>query len=103
MSLETLVFDNTLHDWLWSLGLALTINVFIGALKWVIVTKVARLTRDTPTSLDDALVYIAKSTRQWLVLGVTLFIGTRYLELPDRVSTVFTVAATVAAFLQLGL
>jgi len=103
MPLTSILFDNTLRDWLWALGLALTINVIIGALKWVAIKKIATLTRNTTTSLDDAVVYVAKSTRQWLILGVTLFIGTRYLELPDRVEIVFTVTATVAAFLQLAL
>lgn len=101
--LDLLLFDNSLRDWLTALGLALTINVLVGGIKWLLLHRVAQLTRHTDTNLDDAVIYIAKATRQWLVLGVTLYFGTRYLELPDRVSTVFTVVATVAFFLQLGL
>lgn len=103
MSLTSVIFDNTLRDWLLALGLALSINVVIGLLKWVIIHKVATISRDTSSALDDAVVYVARSTRQWLILGLTLFAGTRYLEMPDRVGTFFTVTATVAAFLQLGL
>lgn len=103
MTLNTLLFDNSLRDWLWALGLALTINVTLGLVKWLILSKLATLTKKTETDLDDSVIYIAKATRQWLILGVTLFIGTRYLELPARVETVFTVTATLAAFFQLGL
>lgn len=103
MTLATLIFDSTLRDWLTALGLALTINVTLGAIKWLILNKLAHIAGNTESDLDDSIVYIAKATRQWLILGVTLFIGTRYLNLPERVETVFIVTATVAAFLQLGL
>ncbi len=103
MTLNTLLFENSIRDWLWALGLALTINVTLGLVKWLILSKLATLTKKTDTAIDDAVVYVARATRQWLILGVTLFIGTRYLELPTRVETVFTVTATLAAFFQLGL
>lgn len=97
------MFDNSLRDWLTALGLALSINLMVASIKWLLLRRFATLTHQTDTALDDAVVYIAKSTQQWLVLGVTLYFGTRYLALPDRVGTVFTVIATVALFLQLGL
>jgi small-conductance mechanosensitive channel len=101
--LDSLLFDNTLRDWLTALGLALSINLLVGGIKWLLLHRMARLTRNTDTELDDAILYIAKSTRQWLVLGVTLYFGTRYLDLPERIGTVFTITATVSFFLQLGL
>jgi small-conductance mechanosensitive channel len=103
MTLDTLLFDNPLRDWLTALGLALTINVVVGAAKWLILHRLSALAAKTESQLDDWLVYVARATKQVLVLGVTLFIGTRYLDLPDRVESVFTIVATVSAFLQLGL
>ncbi|MES0875134.1 mechanosensitive ion channel family protein [Sinimarinibacterium thermocellulolyticum] len=96
------LLGNTIGDWLTALGLALTINVVVGLLKWAIIARLARVAKQTSIALDDAFIAVARRTRQWLIFGVTLFIGTRYLELPERVEAVLTGVATVAAFLQLG-
>lgn len=103
MILDTTLLDNPLRDWLTVFGLALTINVAIGAIKWVILNRLSRLARNTQSRLDDSLVFIARATRQWLVLGVTLSVATRLLSLPERVVDVFTVTATAALFLQIGM
>lgn len=103
MSLDTIIFESSLRDWATALGLALIINLMVGLLKWLIVVRLAPKAARTTTELDNAFVYIARATRQWMVLGVTLFAGTRYLELPERVESFFTVTATLAAFLQLGM
>ena len=98
-----LLFANPLRDWLTALGIALAINLLVGALKWAITRRLARLLPRTSEDLDRSVIVVARRTRQWLVFFVTLFIGSRYLELPARVDTVLQGAATVAAFLQVGL
>lgn len=97
------LFDNTLLDWVWALGIAICINLLVGALKWAITARLARFNRNVHSVANDALIDVARRTRQFLILGMTLFVGTRYLNLPARVETVFTVVATVCGFLQVGL
>ena len=92
-----LLFANPLRDWLTALGIALAINLLVGALKWAITRRLARLLPRTSEDLDRSVIVVARRTRQWLVFFVTLFIGSRYLELPARVDTVLQGAATVAA------
>ena len=93
---------NPLIDWLAALGIALAINVAVGVLKWLVAHKLAAMASRTETALDDALVEVLKRTRQWLIFGVTLYIGSRYLELPPNAEKLLRNVAVVAAFLQLG-
>ncbi|REH37700.1 small-conductance mechanosensitive channel [Paraperlucidibaca baekdonensis] len=94
---------NTLEEWAYALALALSINVILGLIKWVIITRGAKLAARTSSNVDDALIEIAKRTKQFLILGVTLMIGTRYLELSDQIDKTLITVATVSGFLQLGL
>lgn len=97
------LLDNPLRDWLSALGIALAINAVVGLLKWLIVGRVAKVASASSTALDDAFVAVARRTKQVLIFGVTLYVGTRYLELPARIEGLLTGVATIAAFLQLGL
>lgn len=103
MLLELEILGNPIQDWLTALGIALAINVVVGLFKWLLVHRLAKAASRTSHALDDALVEVARRTRQWLIFGVTLFAASHYLELPERAESVLKIAATVAAFLQLGL
>jgi small-conductance mechanosensitive channel len=97
------LLGNPLQDWVTALGVALTINLIVGLTRRLVITRLEKVARVTATPLDDAFIKVAQRTRQWLIFGVTLFVGTRYLELPDRVETVLQTVATLAAFMQIGL
>ncbi|TXH02664.1 MAG: mechanosensitive ion channel family protein [Nevskiaceae bacterium] len=99
---EVTFLHNPLIDWLAALGIALAINLVVGVGKWLIVHKLAAIAARTDTVLDDAIVDVARRTRQWLVFGVTLYAGSRYLDLPEHAEKVLHNIAIVAAFLQLG-
>lgn len=94
---------NSLEAWAYALALAVSINVVVGLVKWVIVTRGAKLAARTTSNFDDALVSIASRTKQILIFGVTLMIGTRYLELSDQIDQTLMAIATVAGFMQFGL
>lgn len=94
---------NSLEAWGYALALAVSINVVMGLIKWVIVTRGAKLAARTTSNFDDALVSIASRTKQTLIFGVTLMIGTRYLELSDQIDKTLLGIATVAGFMQFGL
>src|SRR5688572_12223016 len=94
---------NPLSAWLTALGIAVAINVAVGALKWAIVHHLSRLVGNAHTALDDSLVETVRRTRQWLVFLVALYAGAQYLALPDRADLVLKGAATVALVVQVGL
>ena len=103
LSLETMFLGNSLQAWATAIGLALMINVVIGVGRWWVLKYFAVFAAKTPTGFDDAFVAMARQTKQWLVFGVTLFVGTKYLELDARIANYFVKIATVALFLQIGL
>lgn len=95
--------DNTVLAWLTALGIALAINVLVGILKWAVINRLSVIAARSTTELDDSLIDIVNRTRQTLVFVITLFIGSNYLELSETLKSVLAGAATVAAFMQLGL
>lgn len=101
--LEHIFWGNSLHEWCMALGLALTINVLIALMRWLILNRYIKVKERAPRGLEEAMVAMVRRTKQSLVLGVTLLIGTRYLELPAKVDISFIHIATVAGFLQVGL
>lgn len=103
VSLETMLLGNTLQAWATAIGLALIINVVIGVGRWWVLKYFAVFAAKTPTGLDDAFVAMTRQTKQLLIFCVTLFVGTQYLELADKVASNFTKVATIALFIQLGL
>ena len=101
--LEYALLGNPISAWLTALGIALSINLFVGVVKWAVIRRFARVAERSTNPVDDAIVAIAHRTKQLLFLLVTLFVGTRYLELPERVDNAFILIATVSGFLQIGL
>lgn len=101
--LEQIWMGNSLREWLIALWLAVCINLFVALVKWVATRHLGRIAARTPSALDDVVVAAARRTKQLLVFGVTLMIGTRYLELPPRLDATLLHIATVSGFLQLGL
>lgn len=103
VDLEFIWQGNSLRDWSTALGLALSINLFVGVLKWLIEHRLAKAARKTYRKMDDVIVAMARHTKQPLVFGVTLLAGTRYLDLPVGIDHVLIKVATISGFLQLGL
>lgn len=103
MNLEQNLLGNPLQAWLYAIGLALALNLVVGFLRAVALRKLPAWAKRTQTSLDDALVELIRGTRQGLVFLVTLYIGSRTLELPERVDAILRMAATLGTFAQIGL
>jgi small-conductance mechanosensitive channel len=97
------LLGNPLLSWLTAIAVAVGINAVVGVVKWVIISRLSKFASQTATHLDDAAIEIAKATRQWLVIFVSLYVALQYLELAPRLEGAFRIAATIAAFLQLGL
>lgn len=101
MSLEFL--GNPVEAWFRALGIALVINLLVALARRLAITRLSALASRSQTRLDDALVTALQRTRQLLVFGVALLIGSRSLELTDRADLFIKGLATVSAFVQIGL
>jgi small-conductance mechanosensitive channel len=102
MDWNTEIYGNPLLDWATALGIALAINLAVALVKSVAVTRLKAWSDHTAGAIDDALVDAVQRTKQWLVFFVTIYIGSRYLALDDRVDLVLRAMATLAAIVQIG-
>lgn len=103
MDLDFEILSNSLRAWGVAVGIALTINVTIALIKWWFVRRFAAFAARTSSPLDDVVVEMAKALRQWLMLLITFYIGSRYLEFSSDTDTVLRKIAILAAFFQMGL
>ena len=101
--LQLPLLHNTVAEWLIALALTLAVNLAIGLVRRVLARRIAPLAARTQSGLDDTVVRVLGRTNTVLVLVVSLFIASRYLDLPARVDSVLRGAAILAAFLQVGL
>ena len=97
------LLNNAVQNWL----IALTVSVLVFLLIHIIirlgVSKLARLAKDTTTIWDDAVTDALSRTRGLFVLIIALFMGSLFLEFPDRVRAVIVSVTSIALFIQGGL
>ena len=101
--LQLPLLRNTVSDWLVALGLALVINLAVGLFRRVLARRIAPLAARTHSGLDDTVVQVLGQTKTLLVAAISVFVASRYLDLPARVDSALRGAAIIAAFLQVGI
>lgn len=96
------IFGGQLTQWAVALGVTTTIILVVALLKPLLIRRISLLASRTSTSLDDGLVCAVKATKMLLVTLIALYVGSQYLELPEKSTKFLAGAATIAAFLQVG-
>jgi small-conductance mechanosensitive channel len=97
------ILGNPTTDWAIALGFAVAINLAVALVRWIALAKLSSAAKRSRTHVDDSLIEAIRRTRQWLVFVIALYIGSRYLELPGKTNLFLGGAATVAAFMQVGI
>jgi small-conductance mechanosensitive channel len=103
MQWDSVVYGNTLGRWATALGLALAALAVAAIVKRLLFKRLSKLARHTEARWDDALVGALGATSYLLVVALAVHIGTRLLELPERVDRVLGNVAVLAIWLQVGL
>lgn len=103
LKLDTVVWHNSLQDWLLAAAITLGIGLTITLFKRVAVRRISKVARRSHTKIDDAIVKALQNTRLWLVYLVALYLGCQYLTLPAHAEHIINVVATLAAFMQMGI
>ncbi len=103
LKLNTVLWHNSLHDWLIAAAITLGIGLTITLFKRLAIRRISKFARRSKTKIDDAIVKALQNTRLWLVYLVALYLGSQDLTLPDHANHIISVVATLAAFLQLGI
>jgi small-conductance mechanosensitive channel len=99
----TTLLGDRLLDWLTALAIAAAALLALLLLKHLAVRRLGAAAERTATPLDDFAVALARRTRTLLVAVPALFLGSLYLDLPEKAVRVLEGAAALAVCLQLAL
>jgi len=102
-SLDRIVFGNPLSDWLIAVASALGIVLLVFAIKRLLIRMLANSERPRATRMDRALIDAVESTKPWLIVFVSFYFASQYLELGKKVEVKLDLVITVAVLLQIGL
>lgn len=100
--LNTDLLGNSVRTWLISAALLFAVAAAFATVRRFLTGRAADLSRRTETSLDDALAAAAAATKSALLLLVAVFMASRPLSLPERVSAWLGSLAIAAALIQIG-
>ncbi|MFH1374192.1 MAG: mechanosensitive ion channel family protein [bacterium] len=101
--LQTVYFDNTLLQWIIAIGLAIASYLVIWAIKLLMVRRLAAVAERTASQIDDVLVEVIKRTNSLVVIIVSLYFGSLFLELPENVVHIVRIIVTTVFFIQVAL
>lgn len=96
VSLDTVYFNNPLHDWLLALGGALGAALIAHVLRRYVIRHLEAAAAKTETAADDYAVDLLKAIRTPLVVAMAIGIAERFLDLPASVDAVATKVMIVA-------
>lgn len=103
MDFEISFLGNPLERWLLALAIATAIVIVVGVIKRLAISRLAKIAERTATRFDDSVVAALQRTRLPVIAIPALWFAIQPLELPERLITIASGAASVALILQLGL
>lgn len=95
--------QNSVKDWLIALGVMVVAFLILGLLKRILTSRLSTLAGKTKTYLDDDLVEALRRTKGLFLFIASLYLGSRYIELPPRGDTIIGSLMVIALFIQAGL
>ena len=100
--LERTFYGNPLSQWLIAAAIAAGVAIGLRLFKAIVLTRVQTITARTRTRIDDIVVRTLDHTRWFFYVGLGLYLGSLPLRLPESVTDVVQVAASIILFLQVG-
>ena len=102
-SLDRIVLRNPLGDWLIAVASALGLVLLVFAVKRLLIRILSNSQRPKAMRMDRALIDAVESTKPWLIVFVSFYFASQYLELGKKVEARLDHVITVAVLLQIGL
>ncbi len=97
------ILNNAVQNWLVALAVSVLVYFLIHIIIRLGVSRLARLAKQTTTIWDDAVTDALSRTRGLFVLIIALFLGSLWLEFPERARAVIVSVTSIALFIQGGL
>ena len=100
--LHHVFYGNEIQAWLVALGIAAGSLLVLRLVEAVVIARLQRLTKKTSTVIDDIVIASIRKTKLIYLLIVGIYLGSRALELPERVHSFGWKTLIVASLLQAG-
>lgn len=97
------ILGNTLMQWTLATSVLLLGFILLRLAKRVATNRLAALASKTDTQWDDIIAGAIKQTRTLFLLVVSIFLGSMFLQLPDRLHSIFQVTFIIFLLIQLGI
>jgi small-conductance mechanosensitive channel len=100
--LNHVFYGNEIQTWLVALGIAAGSLLVLRLVEAFVIARLQRLTKRTSTVIDDIVIASIRKTKLIYLLIVAIYLGSRALDLPERVHSFGWKTLIVASLLQAG-
>jgi len=97
------ILGNALLQWAFAITALLLGFILLRLAKRIAVNRLAALASMTTTQWDDIIIGAIKKTGSLFLLVVSIFLGSMFLQLPDRVHSIIKVTFIIFLLIQLGI
>ncbi|HZD05814.1 MAG TPA: hypothetical protein VE173_12885, partial [Longimicrobiales bacterium] len=102
LSLERVVYGNTVLAWLTAVGIAVAATLVLRIVFRVLLRRIQSFAGRTATDVDDLVAELLEKTRTLFILLIALWAGSRTLELEGWLDAVLRGVLVVGLLLQGG-
>ncbi|MEJ2453841.1 MAG: mechanosensitive ion channel family protein [Candidatus Thiodiazotropha sp.] len=103
---ETLNLDlsgKPIEMWLFAVAVVVVSFLILKLIVGLAGRRLERVAKSTSTPIDDAIVEIIKKTQWWLLAILSLYTGSLFTDLPDRIDLMLNKALVIALLVQIGI
>ena len=97
------ILGNTLMQWTFAITALLLCFILLRLAKRIATNRLAALASSTETQWDDIIIGAIKQTRTVFLLMVSVFLGSMFVQLPERVHSIIQVTFIIFLLTQLGI
>jgi small-conductance mechanosensitive channel len=101
--LQTIFYGNSVLDWLLAAGVAVVVYVALRIAQRVVKLYLEGFARRTNTDIDDVAAGVLAGTKEFFLLFVAVYAGSRILVIAPSARTAIKFVGVTSAFLQLAL
>jgi small-conductance mechanosensitive channel len=97
------ILGNTLIQWALAITAIVLGFIFLVLAKRLATNRLVALTSKTDTQWDDIIVAASKHTKTLFLLVVSIFLGSMFVHLPERVQSILQVTFIILLLIQMGI
>jgi small-conductance mechanosensitive channel len=93
----------SLKQWVISLAAVFVVYIILRLVKGIVASRLAKMAAKTSTHWDDTVVEAIRKTRHLFLLVTSLYIGSLFIQLPDKIKSVLLVIFILVFLVQAGI